>query len=287
MKKFLKIFGLIVLALVLLLGGAAAFFINRITNGKQVYETESPELPALPGYSVLIFSKTNAFRHGEAIEASLPVFQQIADQAGWSIFFTDNGAVHNSQQLAQFDVVVWNNVSGQVLTEEQRTAFRSYLEGGGGYVGIHAAGDFSHKWPWYYESLLGTEFTHHTLRPQFPEGTLTLEVPDSSAQTLAEEMPESWTKTEEWYNFKESPRKKGAQILYHLDEADINFDGSVPLLRPDRDFSMGEDHPIVWYKPIGAGRMFYSGLGHQGETFGNPTHQQLLRNAISWAGKEE
>ncbi|MEM7660385.1 MAG: ThuA domain-containing protein, partial [Bacteroidota bacterium] len=72
MKKFFKILGISLLVVVLVVVGAGAWFIHRITNGKQVYEQEAPTLPDLPRFSVLVFSKTNAFRHGEAIEASLP-----------------------------------------------------------------------------------------------------------------------------------------------------------------------------------------------------------------------
>ena len=47
---------------------------------------------------------------------------------------------------------------------------------------------------------------------------------------------------------------------------------------------MGEDHPIVWYRELGKGKAFYSGLGHQGSAFKETKYLQLLENAIIWAG---
>ena len=35
-----------------------------------------------------------------------------------------------------------------------------FLEDGGGWIGIHAAGDGSHKdWRWYVETLIGSDYT--------------------------------------------------------------------------------------------------------------------------------
>ncbi len=50
----------------------------------------------------------------------------------------------NAEQLNQFELVVWNNATGTMLNTQQQELFQTYLEGGGGYIGIHAAGDNSH-----------------------------------------------------------------------------------------------------------------------------------------------
>jgi len=36
------------------------------------------------------------------------------------------------------------------------------------------------------------------------------------------------------------------------------------------------DHPIAWCKTVGAGRSFYTGLGHTGEVF----HDALVRRHL-------
>ncbi|NBC66578.1 MAG: ThuA domain-containing protein [Bacteroidetes bacterium] len=275
----------IFLVLILLAFTVGGLFLYKITYGFNFYETEPPELPAnLGDQSVLLFSKTNAFRHGEAIEASIPAFQEMAEDNGWSIFVTDNGAVFNPEQLASFDVVIWNNTSGKVLNSEQREHFRNYLENGGGFVGIHAAGDNSHQWDWYETEVIGARFSHHPLNPQFQEGQLTLE-PDSIHQNLYEGLPETWTRTDEWYIFYNNPREDGFNILYRLDGSQIEPDGNIPILASDKNWGMGEDHSIAWYNSVGEGRVFYSAMGHQASAFEEAEHLRMLENAIRWAGR--
>ncbi len=46
----------------------------------------------------------------------------------------------NQEQLVKFRVVVWNNTSGDTLTEDQRAAFKSWMENGGSFVGTHGSG---------------------------------------------------------------------------------------------------------------------------------------------------
>lgn len=193
--------------------------IQRVAlGGLKVYETTPPELPAdIPRPAILVFSKTNGFRHEQAIPAAHALFERFAKDAGWGHFKTENGATFGPEILARFDAVVFNNVSGDVFTPEQREAFRAYLEQGGGFVGVHGAGgDMEYAWRWYVEELIGAQFIGHTMNPQLVEATLRVE--DRSHPSTAG-LPEIWKRTEEWYSFDRSPREKGHSILVGLDES--------------------------------------------------------------------
>ena len=68
------------------------------------YDQVAPEIPDLDlETKILIFSKTNGFRHLEAIPAARKLFENIAIKNGWNSFYTENAAIHNSEDLAQFD----------------------------------------------------------------------------------------------------------------------------------------------------------------------------------------
>ncbi|HAI38133.1 MAG TPA: ThuA domain-containing protein, partial [Maribacter sp.] len=178
-KRKIKIALLAIAGVVLLIVMGMGIFIYKAFYGINFDDSNPPELPAnLTGNTVLVFSKTNGFRHDDAIEASLPAFEKMANVNGWNLFTTDNGAVFNPEQLQKFDVVIWNNTSGKTLDEEQRQHFKKYLENGGGFVGIHAAGDNSHQWDWYTKEVLGTLFSHHPINPQFQTATMHLEDSD-------------------------------------------------------------------------------------------------------------
>ena len=93
-----------------------------------VYDTAPPEWPAGFGepdsVSVLVFSKTNGFRHAEAIPAAEAAVREIAARHGWRVFATENGAVFDDERLAQVDVVFGNNCTGDNWTPGQKEAFR-------------------------------------------------------------------------------------------------------------------------------------------------------------------
>lgn len=284
-RKVLKITGITLLVLVVGFVGFGGFIFYKAKYGINFYESEAPELPAdLGENAVLIFSKTNGFRHGDAIEASLPAYQAMAEANGWDLFITDNGAAFNQDYLQKFKAVVWNNVSGKTLNGIQRQAFRDYLEDGGGFVGVHAAGDDSHQWEWYEREVIGANFSHHPINPQIQSSSLYLEA-DSTQAMLSKKLPQEWQRSDEWYMFYNNPREKGFQVLYTLDETGIVTSGNLSFLIKDKDWGMGEDHPIAWYKEKGKGRIFYSAMGHSGESFEEAEHLQMLENAIRWVGR--
>jgi type 1 glutamine amidotransferase len=41
-------------------------------------------------------------------------------------------------------------------------------------------------------------------------------------------------------------------------------------------------HPIVWARDTGAGRVVYSGLGHDARSYDSPGHIELIRRSVSW-----
>lgn len=281
-RQVLRAIGWILLALALAV--AALAWVNRdllqrvVFGGLKVYETTPPALPAgIKRPAILVFSKTNGFRHEEAIPAANKLFQQIAADNGWGYFQTENGATFNPAMLNRFDAVIFNNTSGDVFTPDQRAAFKAFIEKGGGFVGIHAAGDNSHAaWDWYMQSILGATFTEHTMRPQFQTATVIVE---NVAHSAVQKLPGSWRHLEEWYSFDHSPRTTGAKVLITVDERTYQ-----PVGFFGKDLKMG-DHPVVWSRCVGKGRALYSAFGHHEATFANQRQRQLLLNAIRWTLK--
>lgn len=249
-------------------------------GGLKVYETTPPALPAdIKRPAILVFSKTNGFRHEEAIPAANALFARVAKDKGWGYFETENGATFSPEILARFDAVVFNNTSGDVFTPAQRAAFKAFLERGGGYVGLHAAGDNSHSgWDWYMKALIGATFTQHTMDPQFQLAKVDVE---DQAHPATAGLPGSWQRTEEWYSFAASPRQGGANILITVDEKSYN-----PVGMFSKDLRMG-DHPAAWSRCIGKGRVFYTIFGHRAEAFAEPETRALLTNALGWATRQQ
>lgn len=281
LRKILKIVLWALLALVLFLAFSAWRnwdTVQRVfLGGVKVYETEPPVLPArIDRPAILVFSKTNGFRHEEAIPAGNALFRDLAEKNGWGYFQTENGATFSPAILARFDAVVFNNTSGDVFTPEQRGAFKTFIDNGGGWLGIHAAGDNSHEaWPWYVQNIIGTKFTGHPMDPQFQKATMRIEDREHPA---TRHLGPTLERTDEWYSFDKSPRGvPGVHVLATLDENTYVQKGPF-----GQELSMGEDHPILWWRCVGKGRALYSAGGHTAESFSEPAHAKMLAGGLRW-----
>lgn len=256
----------------------------RATHPKAAYETEPVALPAeLPAPAVLLFTKTNGFRHEEAIPAGVALIEAIAQRRGWSVFHTESGAAFTPENLSRFAAVVWHQVSGDVLNDAQKEAMKAFIEAGGGWVGVHGAGgDSEYAWRWYVEVLVGAQFIGHPMGPQFQDATIGVEDREHPATSG---LPESFVHNEEWYSFAASPRQAGRRILATVDES--TYSPRLEFLGVDRDLRMGADHPVIWSHCVGRGRAFYSALGHQAKSYALPEMERLLEGAIAWAARLE
>jgi type 1 glutamine amidotransferase len=279
-KKILKITGIILLLLVVVAGTLAYLKLREAgIIPRNDYETIAPQLPEMSHPSVLILNKTNGFIHKEGIPAADAMLKRIAKNNGWDVFVTNNAASHEKDILQKFDLVVWNNVSGDVLTAGQRESLKNWLRDGGGWIGLHAAGgDFSYKWQWYVDTLIGVQFKGHTLDPQFQ----TAELHVSNAQAgITSHINSPWRiENEEWYAFESNPRDKGYEILLTLDESTYVTGGKDWRGMDDR---MEGEHPIAWRQNRGSGKVFYSAIGHQPDTYSIPEYELFIAKAMQWA----
>jgi type 1 glutamine amidotransferase len=240
------------------------------------YDNDQPKLN-IPTTKVriLVFDKINGFDHGPSVTAATHAVSALAEQLGWGVTLTGSGGAFNPDTLAQFDLVVWNNNSGDMLTLSQRQAFEDYINGGGGFLGIHGSGgDSSYYWDWYAQQLVGAQFIGHPLEPQLQNAVLHIE---STRSGIGAQLKPSWSMKDEWYSFAASPRASGANVVATLNESTYVPEGM------GKDLRMGKDHPIVWTRCVGDGRSFYSAIGHRPEVYHLPENLMLLRDGLRWA----
>lgn len=251
------------------------------------YDQVAPEITQwMTEPAILVFSKTKAWRHNEGIAGADRFFADVAAEEGFGFFTTENGAVFNAENLARFDVIIFNNMTGDALSPEQEQAFQSWLESGGSWIGLHGAGDNSHAdWSWYDKTLIGPEFTSHPMAPQFQEATL---VKLNDAHPITQGLPDSFALTDEWYSFDGLPSEYGLIPLYGLDESTYspvnNAYGEISDLRMGPEPA---DHPIIWVGSVGEGRIVYSAVGHNQTNYDDEVYAQFLKQAFEWVRDEE
>lgn len=217
---------------------------------------------ALDDASVLVFTKTNGYRHA-AIPDGIQALRTLGTEHGFAVAATEDSTAFRPERLSTVDVVVFLNTTGDVLGPAGQDALRRFVENGGGYVGVHAASDTEYDWSWYGR-LVGAYFDGH---PKVQDATVRVEAPPTLSTRM---LPAEWVRRDEWYNFRSNPRDS-VQVLLTLDES--TYEGGT----------MGNDHPIAWRREIDGGRTWYTAGGHTQASYQDSLFRQHLLGGLRWA----
>ena len=162
------------------------------------------------------------------------------------------------KNLEGYDLVI-DYTQGGELTDEQEKGLCSFVRDGGGFIGIHCASDSWVKNEAYME-MLGSHFVGHG--------------PVAEFEVSISEMDHDTTR-----------RVSGFKVVdefYILERKTEEFE---VLATATWQF---EVHPMVYVRPYGKGRMFYTAMGHDERAFNNPGFQKLIYRAVRWVtGQKE
>ncbi|MFE1795646.1 ThuA domain-containing protein [Streptomyces sp. NPDC059517] len=214
-----------------------------------------------PRPRVLVYTRTTDYRH-DSIPDGTAAVRSLGAAHGFDVHATEDPDFFDAP-VGPYAAVVFLSTSGDVLTPAGREHLAAYVEAGGGFVGVHAAACTEYDWP-YYGELLGARFARH---PEYQPGRAVVEDHDHPA---TRHLPAVWDFTDEWYDFRTSPRGS-VRILLSADETSYAGGG------------MGTDHPLSWCHSQGKGRSFYTALGHAPESYQDPHFRTHLLGGITWA----
>ena len=215
-----------------------------------------------PDFAVLVFSKTAEYRHA-SIPNGIAAIRALGEQNDFRVDASEDAALFNDRNLAQYRVVVFLSTSGDIFNSGQQAALEKFVQRGGGFVGIHSATDTEYEWPWY-DGLVGTYFRRHPVIQ-----SATLKVVDPSHRSTRH-LPIEWKRTDEWYDFRHD-LAADFTVLMRIDETTY------------RGGRMGADHPMAWYHAYDGGRAWYTALGHTAESYKEPLFLEHILGGILWA----
>jgi regulation of enolase protein 1 (concanavalin A-like superfamily) len=181
----------------------------------QVLEEDEPAAD----FRTLVFSKTAGFRHS-SIDEGHTAFEQLGDQENFQVDHTEDATAFRADVLSHYDTVMFLSTTGDVFNAQQQAAFEDYIQGGGGYVGIHSASDTEYDWNWYGH-LVGAYFRNHPGgADQFQEASIGVE---DQEHPSTEPLPDTYQRTDEWYNFKSPDFADGGgeTIVEEFDGSDV------------------------------------------------------------------
>ncbi len=244
---------------------------------------------------ILFFTKSSGFEHSviswkkEKPSWAEKSLLELGEQNGWEFTFSKDGSLFSKDYLAQFDAVFFYTTGNLLepgtdgqpgMTAEGKQALFDYVRGGKGFIGTHSASDTFHtdneskKGPERflnhgdkadpYVRFLGAEFIKHgaqqpaTVRvtnPKFPG---------------FEKVGAEYSFPEEWYSLKDFT--SDIHVLSVIDAPSMKGD---EYKRPP--------FPITWARKEGAGRVWYTAMGHREDVWTNPIFRDILVGGIKWA----
>ena len=200
--------------------------------------------------TVLVYSRVSNFVH-ESIPVVNLMLKLLGEETGaFTAVFNNEEQEFTPEYLQQFDMVFFNNttfVERAFTNEAQRNALLDYVRNGGGWGGLHATTNAGGEEWMEYTRMVGGQFDSH---PWNSQGTWPVVVEDPGHPIVQGFSRTEFTLSDEIYMFKHYDRSQ-LRVLVSLAADETSLLG-----RPDND------HPIVWVKKYGEGRVFYSSLGH-------------------------
>lgn len=176
----------------------------------------------------------------DASDAEKALFKEAEDN--WDAALKTELQKLSPENLKNYDGVVFASTTGDLPIPDKQ-GFLEWIKTGHAFIGIHAASDTFHGWPGYID-MLGGEFEHHGAQLSVECLNEDPEHPATAA------LGKTWTiSQEEIYQFKNYDPTKVHELLV-LDK------------KPQKPFTPGH-YPVSWCKNYGAGRVFYTSLGHR------------------------
>jgi type 1 glutamine amidotransferase len=160
--------------------------------------------------------------------------------------------------LKNYDGVIFASTTGDLPIPDQQ-GFLDWIKAGHAFIGLHAASDTFHGWPGYID-MIGGEFDHHG--PQVSVDCINVDPSNPATAHL----PRVWTiSQEEIYQFKNYDPAKVHDLLI-LDKN--------PETRAPGHFA------VSWCKDYGAGKVFYTSLGHREDIIDADPDLKDRRNSV-------
>jgi type 1 glutamine amidotransferase len=244
---------------------------------------------------VLIYDGNSGFEHISRHEANRGLGRIAGESGAFSFEIVDQATFLRPDKLAGVDMVMFNNnVANMPTNAAQRAALESYLLAGGGAGGIHSATDANYEWDAYGE-MFGARFDGHPhmgYMPEWGKARLVLEDEGSPMTAGWHDAPRgsdgrrSFDWADEYYRWREQDvtllrTSPDVNVLLSLDTKTV-LPGTQQGANPYGPYRV-EFQPVAWTKTFrGAGRVFYTNLGHNGFAWASPEFRTMVLEGIRW-----
>lgn len=224
---------------------------------------------------ILVITQSKGFRHGPvtrpAPDQLCLVEQQLKELGEKSGVFTtdfsqDAIAVLTKENLAKYDALFFYTTGSLLPAGEPREALLDFVKSGKGFIGTHSATDTFKDFKGYTAFINGS-FAGHP----WGGGTLGTFVNHEPNHPVVAMLGSEFQWKDEIYQYTDYDMKS-VRVLYSLDMVKSS---------PKRPYLV----PVCWVREFGAGRLFYTNLGHNDATWKDAKFHEHLLAGIKWATK--
>jgi len=267
---------------------AVSVLCSMVFSGAELFAQVKPDIiekinAALPksapakakkARKVLIFSKTNGFRHG-SIAVGAKSLAMLGEKTGaYTAVHSEDDSMFEADKLKEFDAVIMLNTTGELfrprrlpkdaegkkaaLEREERLKKNlvDFVKSGKGLAGTHSGTDTYKNWK-DYNDMMGGAFAGHPWHKLVPIKNLE---PGHVVNKCFD--GKGFEVTDEIYQFRlKTALPTDRRMLLALDGSKMNL---------KRNDGRKEFYPISWVSTYGKGRTFYCSLGHRNEIYYNP-----------------
>jgi len=222
---------------------------------------------------LLVFNLCKGFKH-----SSIPYWDKALEIMGrktgaFAAVVSDDMSMFRPENLKQFDAVCLNNTTRLKFDEPLRKSLMSFIKGGKGIVGIHAATDNFNDWPEAQE-MMGGKFTGH---PWGSGGTWAIKIDQPKHPLMAAFKGKGFKIKDEIYRTDPPLYSRDKQLVL------MSLDMSEPATKAKASKPTDADTGISWVKSYGKGRLFYCSLGHNHHIAWDPVILQHYLDGIQFA----
>jgi type 1 glutamine amidotransferase len=203
---------------------------------------------------------------GHEPKQCVDIFAPILEEDGFSVTISDTLDTYKDRDLmAEQDLVVPTWTMGQIEGEQEQGLLAA-VDSGVGVAGWHGGMADSFRNNTTYQFMVGGQFVAH------PDGiidyTVNIAAPDDP---IVAGLDDFQMHSEQYYMHSDP----GNQVL-----ATTTLEG-----RQSAPWVNGTVMPVVWKRAWGAGRVFYSSLGHVARDFDVPEAREIQRRGMLWASR--
>jgi type 1 glutamine amidotransferase len=236
----------------------------------------TPPTDKLKNSRILVYTKNGKGYVHDNIQASVVCLQELGNENGFKVDVSDDPTVFNQVNLSKYNLLVFTSTNNDVFdTDDQRVAFRRYIEAGGGFVGLHSVTGTERNWTWF-KMMIGETFSWHAKFQSF--SLINIDPTHPSMKGV----PTVWTKEDECYFGKEL--YPGIKVLVMHDLATLNQDQNDLITKNAGSYS--NYFPAVWYQTFQGGHIWISTLGHDKNNYQNPVFKNHILQGIRFVANE-